>query len=259
MKLSCVLLSCDSNSHYLSFWPIVKKAWNELVGVPVKMVYIGTKKPYDDPDIMCFQPIAEWPTATQAQCIRLLYPALLKYSGAVMIGDIDCMPLNPNFFKKEFEKAKEEEFVSLRAPLQGTKEICMMYVGATPSVWGQVFGVKTEWDVREILRSWAWKFPASGEHGGKGWTTDQEILYDKVMNFPRKRIADWEWDIPRLDRSMPCEWQEITRGLMSRVYYGHYIDFHLPSLREQKTAESVMIILTVAINANNESKAVKGN
>ena len=45
MKLSCALVACNENPHYLAFWPVVKRAWWEIVGIPCIMVYIGDELP----------------------------------------------------------------------------------------------------------------------------------------------------------------------------------------------------------------------
>ena len=106
MKVSCVLVACNDNPKYLQFWPIVKKAWWDLVGLPCIMVYVGSTLPEElknDPAVLHWKPSPSWPTATQAQVIRLLYPALLKCDGAVLLSDMDMIPMQRDFFIKGFE------------------------------------------------------------------------------------------------------------------------------------------------------------
>jgi len=120
MKLTHSLLACNENTKYLHFWPFVKRAWKQIVGIDVTMVYIGESLPEeleDDNCIILFKPVPRMPTATQAQMIRLLYPALIKTDGAVVIGDMDCMPLNADFFHRGFSDATPDQFVSLKAPI----------------------------------------------------------------------------------------------------------------------------------------------
>ena len=246
MKLGGVLLACNENTKYLDFWPIVKRAWREIVGVPVIMVFVGETVPdhlKEDTAIYHYKPKGSWPTATQAQVIRLLFPAVMECNGAVLIGDMDCMPLNAKFFHKEIAKARDDQFVSLRGILEEHKEVCMMYVAAAPKVWREMFGVKTLLDIDRILTTWSCEHPADGRHSGVGWTSDQTILYKAVKALPQDklRVVDWDYDFPRLDRSMPYEWIQMSPYLESRIFYNHYIDFHMPPLQAfRKQIEDVL-------------------
>lgn len=240
MKLEHCLLACNENTDYINFWSSVKRAWNNIIGIPVTMVYIGKTLPAnlkDDPYVKVFEPIDNMPTTTQAQMIRLLYPAIIDCSGAVVISDMDCMPLNKSFFHVGFSNATENQFVSLKAPMEEHKEICIMYVGATPSTWSDFMNVKTIDDIRRRMQEWSKVYIADGKHGGLGWTSDQLELYKRVKDWEqlhpdRLNISKWEWDFPRLDRCMLYEWFEIDKYLISRLLTRHYIDFHMPSIKD---------------------------
>lgn len=81
MKLSCALIASNDNPLYLDFWPIVKKAWNDIVGIDCKLVLVSDNIPdvyQNDKDIILFKPIGNINTAFIAQNIRLFYPALLN-------------------------------------------------------------------------------------------------------------------------------------------------------------------------------------
>jgi len=257
MKLSHCVLACNENTSYLYYWHVVRRAWNNLIGIPVTMVYIGNSLPKHletDSSVVLFKPVPNMPTATQAQMIRLLYPAIIDCSGAVVIGDMDCMPLNGKFFHKEFSRATVEQFVSLRAPIESSKEICMCYVGATPATWASLMNVSSLEDIRDRMEIWSETYVANGQHGGIGWTSDQLELYKRVKGWeqqcPEKLcISSWEWDIPRLDRGMPYEWINITPHLESRLAYRHYIDFHMPPIEEyMQQIEQVLYISERTIN-----------
>lgn len=272
MKLGAVLLACDSNSHYLQFWPVVRDAWNHIVNVPVLLAYVGETLPdslKDDPCVTHFKwpktpPLGsaqDWPSATVAQVLRLLLPALLSVDGAVLISDIDCAPLNPEFFHAEVAKARDDQFVLLRGILEADKQVCMMYVAAHPKTWSEMFDIRHINDVYLALQGFARNYPADGKHGGKGWCTDQIELYRMVKAWQatkpnRIRINDWSWDIPRLCRSMPAEWASgLTDHLKSRLYYGHYIDFHMPSLSQYRDA--IIPILSFAAAAANKKRSAQ--
>jgi hypothetical protein len=163
-------------------------------------------------------------------------PALIPVDGAVLIGDIDCAPMNADFFHKEVAKAKDDQFVSLRGILEADKQVCMMYVAAHPKTWSEMFGIRSMNDVYLALQRFTQDYPADGKHGGKGWCTDQIELYKRVKEWQatkpsRVLINDWDWDLPRLCRSMPYEYiHGLSEPLKSRVFHGYYIDFHMPTL-----------------------------
>ena len=80
LRVDTVLVACNENPLYLDFWPLVKLAWSQIVGIRAVLIYVGAELPphlQEDSDVIFFKAIPSWPTATQAQCIRLLYPALL--------------------------------------------------------------------------------------------------------------------------------------------------------------------------------------
>jgi len=199
------------------------------------MVYVGESLPNhlkNDPAVRFFKAIPGWPTATQAQCIRLLYPALLGGDDAVMISDMDMIPLQRAFFTNGFQSFNNTQFVSLRGIDEGERQIYMCYVGATPRVWGEMFNISNEQDIINRLTEWSQTYPADGSHGGLGWCSDQIELYERVklwQQFSPERIGlkSWTREIPRLCRSNPYVWL-YSENLDSELKNGKYVDFHMP-------------------------------
>jgi hypothetical protein len=239
MKLSCALVACNENPNYLEFWPYVKRAWWEIVGIPCVMVYVGTELPAhlkDDPSVLHFPPIAEWPTATQAQVIRLLYPALLKCDGAVVLSDMDIIPLQRDFFVEGFGQFKDDQVVSLRGIDENEQQIYMCYVGATPKTWAELFQIGSMDDIVNCMRQLASQVKSDGEHGGYGWCTDQRLLYTVVKNWQttqpnRVGLIPWTAEFPRLDRDAPEKWLHLHDELKTELQSKQYVDFHMPPLR----------------------------
>jgi len=210
------------------------------------MVYVGEELPahlHDDPAVRWFKPIPGWPTATQAQCIRLLYPALLETDGAVMISDIDMIPLQSDWFVKGFEQFREDQFVSLRGIDEEAKQIYMCYVGATPRVWGELFGIGSKQDVQNVLTEWSQAYMSDGKTphftpDGRecylGWTTDQNVLYSHVKGWPEGclGLVPLTTDFPRLCRDRPEEWLRLSPDFKRALRSGAYIDFHMPAFQE---------------------------
>jgi hypothetical protein len=229
-------VACNDNPKYLDFWPVVKKAWWDIVGIPCIMIYVADTIPDNlksDPAVIHFTPIKEWPTATQAQVIRLLYPGLLSASGAVVLSDMDMIPLQKDFFTEGFSTFHENQFVSLRGIDEGEKQIYMCYVGATPQTWRDLFGIQSVNDISRLLRAWSQEFPADGNHGGLGWCTDQRRLYDKIKEWQiqqptRVGLIPWTPTIPRLDRGNPNEWLNWNYLLEYKLKNKMFVDFHMP-------------------------------
>ena len=253
MKLDCALVACNENTHYLDFWPIVKNAWWEIVGIPCILVYVGETLPdhlKEDPAVRLFKPIEGWPTATQAQVIRLLYPALLQCEGAVVLSDMDIVPLQKDWFIDGFAKASTNQFVSLRGIDEGNKQVYMCYVGATPRIWADVFSLTNEQSVRDMLSMMAKIYPADGNHGGKGWCTDQLVLYEAIKYWDHQYsekvfLLPWTAEIPRLDRSRPEEWLVWNHVTEAKLQGNYYIDFHMPPYnRFQDQIQKVVATVT---------------
>lgn len=235
MRLDCVLVACNDNPKYLKFWQVVKRAWWQIVGVPCILVYVADTIPEDlktDPAVRHFKPIPGWPTATQAQCIRLLYPALLKCEGAVLLSDMDMIPMQAQWFKDNLSAFDNTAFVSLRGKDEHWKQIYMCYVAATPQVWSRLFKVHSEQDVRFQMEVWAKQFPADGTHGGLGWCTDQTLLYMRIaqLSGTEFQYAELPWtpELCRLDRGNPQDWIQLTDTVRSTVQQTPYVDFHMP-------------------------------
>jgi hypothetical protein len=200
------------------------------------MVYVAETIPdhlKNDPAVIHFQPIQGWPTATQAQVIRLLYPALLTGDGAIILSDMDMVPMQDAYFHKGFESFAQNQFVSLRGIDEEEKQVYICYVGATPQTWRDLFGIQTVQDIRNRMETWSQQAPADGLHGGVGWCTDQQILYVTVKHWQqiyqdRIGLIPWTPSIPRLDRGNPTEWIEYSPQLERNIQQKYYVDFHMP-------------------------------
>jgi hypothetical protein len=224
------------------------------------MVYVGNELPAmleGDPAVVQWKPITSWPTATQAQCIRLLYPALLKCDGAVILSDMDMIPMQKDFFVKDgFAKFSENQFVSLRGMYEDLKQVFMCYVGGTPKVWSELFGVRTQEDVYTIMKQWSQVFPSNGNHGGLGWSTDQLVLYTRMKEWQHvtpERLGLIPETPPnyredRLDRGNPYEWFQWNSILEDKLQKNAYVDFHMPPYNEFK--EQIDAVLEYKLEYN---------
>lgn len=178
-------------------------------------------------------------TAFQAQCIRLLYPALLgpETDDAVVIADIDSLPLSRRYFDRPIANRRAEDFVIYRSDiLQNENQIAMMYNAAAPSTWSEIFGgIRDDRDIGDVLRHW---WPATGDYQGigkgAGWYTDQIRLFQHVQRWESAsgrgrlvRLTDRDTRFRRFDRGTPDKFRKRLARRLSLMRAGHYSDYHM--------------------------------
>lgn len=140
MRISCALLASYDARKSLEMWPIVKKAWWEIVGIPCVMVYIGVIVPEslrDDPAVIHFKPIEDAPLPLQAQEICQMYPALLKGNGGILLTDIDSVPVS-----KTEQEIKLVNYTT-QAPI-----VCTI---SQPNVFARLYNIQKIEDIYEKL------------------------------------------------------------------------------------------------------------
>jgi hypothetical protein len=237
LKLSCALVSCDENSLYLDFWPLVKKAWNQIVKIPVKLILIANHIPTQyigDEDIILFPPIEGLHTAFIAQCIRLFYPALLNYDDGIIISDMDMIPTQYNYYHHNLQSVNinKDTFVNYRnciAPAYPEYPIC--YNVATPHVWSQIFKIKSLDDITTNLKLVYQTINYNGIHGGLGWSTDQLYLYKVLNNWHQATgqlvlLYDSQTKFTRLDR-IDHDITNLSDHRRQLIKDHYYCDYHM--------------------------------
>jgi hypothetical protein len=236
LRLERVLLASDLNPDYLDFWPSTRRAWREIAGLEPMLVLVAAhdRVPaalHDDPAVTVFEPVEGIHTAFQAQCIRLLYPALVETTAAVMIADIDLYPLRRSYFFDPIRHLDERFFVVYRDERLDRGEIDIMFNAALPSTWGEVFGVATLADVRAELARWADGLEYDGRRGWPGWYTDQRMLYARLMEWPQRDERLWVMDdqycrYARLNRDKLANEAGLERWRIDGMRRLAYSDFN---------------------------------
>jgi hypothetical protein len=199
MRLGRVLMACDLNCDYLDYWPSARRAWLEIVGVEPLLVLIAEEADVpehlrSDDLVVRFRPIEGVHTALQAQCIRLLYPAVVDTADAVLISDIDLYPLRPSYFLDPIGRLDSRYFVSYRDIYLERAMVSMLFNAATPQTWSDLFGISTLEDVRARLAAWASNITYDGRRAWPGWYTDQQLLYAALMEWPDAPRRWWAMD-----------------------------------------------------------------
>lgn len=215
MRLSRVLLACDLNPDYLGFWPSTRRAWTEIVGVRPLLVLVAAPGLVpddlrDDPDVVPFAPVEGLHTAFQAQCIRLLYPALVETGDAVLISDVDLYPLRPSYFHDPVARLDRNYFVTYRDTRLDRGQVNILFNAAVPATWGEIFGVSGLGDVSARLAEWGAGRAYDGRRGWEGWYSDQEILFEKLASWPEARARLWTLD------DEYCGYRQLNRLELAR-------------------------------------------
>jgi hypothetical protein len=226
-----VILSSDLNHDYLDFWPLTSRAWSRL-GIRATLILVAAsddvpRELVNAPNVVVFEPLPDVATSLQATLVRLLYAALIDAPGALVMSDIDLVPLNRGFFYEPLAALDERFFVSFRDDVDDP-EIAwpLPFNAASPATWGEVFGVASVEDVRARLAEWTRDMPYEGR-GATGWYTDQRKLRDALMAWSARderlwMLSRWLTGERRLYRYDVTWWRRaLARG-------GYYTDLHVP-------------------------------
>jgi hypothetical protein len=243
---------------YLNFWPLVSRAWAEIVGLEAILVLVAPEElvPSDlvsDPRVRRFTPVEGIHTAFQAQCIRLLYPALLGGEGAVILSDMELMPLSPDYFHRPLAGLDARFFVSYRDVLHARGEIAIAYSAAEPATWRDLTGVHDDDDLRKRLRDWYSAVNYEGARGGGGWYADQQALFQLIASWSQSATRFWMLDddytgFRRLERDEVATAGSVDSDLRSDVMRGRYSDFNaaIPYARFRATNEHIVELAAAA-------------
>lgn len=251
MRLTHVVLASDANPRYLECWPLTRRAWREVLGVEALLVLVAGRADAPpellaDEAVHVVEPLEGIATGLQAQCIRLLYPAVLDVDGGVMVSDMELMPLSPSYFHGPLAHLDERMFVSYRDLLFYRRMMAIAYNVARPETWRSIFGVETVEDVRARLDEWTRPVFYHGMRGAEGWYTDQEALFATLESWPERSERLWVMDdaytgFLRLDRHDVSEGgltREQARAIRRRRYTDY--DSHVPHSEFRELNETVL-------------------
>jgi hypothetical protein len=236
LQLTHVLVSSDQNPRYLDVWPLARRAWPEVAGLEPILVLVADEADVPDelradPLVHRFQPVQGVHTALQAQCIRLLYPALLDGAGGVLLADIDMVPMNRRYFHRPAAHVHETDLVAYRDVMLPEFEVPICYNAALPRTWQELFGIGNREDIAARLVAWATDNTYDGVHGGSGWATDQQTLYLALLDFGTRTrrawiLSDHYTGFRRLERATLVKPRRLTVAEEKRILRGGYSDFH---------------------------------
>jgi hypothetical protein len=229
MKVGTILVATDTNPLYCDFIPNFITTWKKLIPeADICIVMIADEIPsrfrafarY----IHLIPPIPGIHTAFHAQCIRLLYPRHIVRNEGVLITDMDMLPMNRSYYVDSIANLSSDAFVVYRDVCL-PKEISMCYNIAHPHTWRGVFGTES---IETVLRGWYVNANYSGEHGGSGWGTDQQILVTKFNEWNGTKVIlnDVITRFARLDRVGDPRIFRNRQTLRSWIGQNAFADYH---------------------------------
>jgi len=170
-------------------------------------------------------------TALVAQLARLVYAADSD-KDLVMTSDIDMLPLSSHVTDFALhEMLKRTTDLAIVRDVLGIGQFPVCYTIASPEKWTDIVmstGASHVDRITEIAAEFVKAY--EGSHGGPGWFTDQEFLWDRVNALENSgasvlRLADDQTGHLRLDRVLhrfPLNWL-----LLPFVRYGIFSDYHV--------------------------------
>jgi len=252
LELTHMLTAVDLNPRYVGLWPLAARAWTEITQLEPILVLVAHRDAVSaelaaDPRVRIFEPEPSLSTVFQAQCIRLLYPALLEVDGAVIVSDVDMVPMSPRYFHRPPSWICRGHFLAYRDDLLPLGEIPICYNAALPATWASIFDVRDFEDVRARLRTWAEGVEYDGAHGGAGWTTDQRLLYRMLLERGRQARDVWILDdyftgYRRLERAYVEKWRSMSEDARRGIEQNAFSDFHLLRADSRDAAVNAVIV-----------------
>ncbi len=224
MKIDKVIVSSNNDEKYLTFWPLIKKAWNEI-GIEPLLIFTD-KHPNDicsSQDVIYFN-TGEMNPGFVARNIRLLYPSLFQ-NKVCLLADIDMIPLDKNYFLNGIKDISNDHFLIFRNNLITQSQIPICWNAAKGSVWGDIFNVNSEQGIKNLLNKW---YEESNINKDFEWYNDQIMLKKYILNYEKNngkilKIDDEVTNFRRLDRS------NYSNALVSIFNNERFTDFHMPT------------------------------
>ena len=255
MKIDKCLVSCDLNMLYLDFFDIIKLMWKEICNIDIILLLVADEIPptlKNEPNIILFKPIKNMSTIFQAQCIRLLYPALL--TGNIIISDMDIIPLNKKYFIDSIANYDDTKFISYRDAYLSQNMIGICYNIANTNIWKQIFKINNHDDIVKTLQDW-YNINYSGTKNCEGWFTDQEMLYTSLITWKNNKdhiiLTDNDLNFVRLDKRHKNYINKMTDTMIHNIKTNKYTDFHIMKpYSKYKNTINTIISLSLEYNHN---------
>lgn len=222
LKLTTVFSAVNNNPQYYMFIPKQVIFW-KYFQIKFIAVFVGEKIPDELLDykenIILWNNNSDLNSAYVAQNIRIYYPALLNLpeNEIVMITDMDMLPTNDTYYKSGLEMYDKDDFIYYRHI--DNDEIYICYNAANPSVWSNIFNIKTDLDIQEKLFD-NYLLNYSGIPGTDGWFIDQKIMFKELIKYPKLKVLN------RPIRRLEMTFFENFMNESNEIFVNNYDDAH---------------------------------
>ena len=114
MIIEKCILSCNKNSLYLDFWPIVSKVWKMRFNIDPVLIFLGEPEKLDNTSgSIIYQPLIE-DVPEDIQCLWSRYYYTSMFTNDVCItSDIDMFPISHFYFRKQLEPFSSDSYLHL--------------------------------------------------------------------------------------------------------------------------------------------------
>lgn len=198
MKLTTVISSVNSNPDYYNFLPYQILFWNKF-NIKFICIYVGEFIPKEleqyKEHIILWNKNKDLHSAYVAQNIRIFYAGLIDLPDdeLIMLTDMDMLPCSKNYYTDNLEKYTKEDFIYYRYIDMTDKHVYLCYNAAHPSLWGEIFDIKSVEDIENQLNLNYIKGynGIPGDHNGSvGWCADQDLLTLKLLKYKKLNILN---------------------------------------------------------------------
>jgi hypothetical protein len=222
--------------YFIDFWLGLKSSQSDISFEP-KVIVIANELPSE------LKKYSQWcelyisPTDLSSvfisQNIRTLQPSL-ESANYVITTDVDMLPLHAGVFHTALDEVSNGADIVICRDVLGSDQYPICYNVASPAIWKKITQVKCIEDIdQELLHRYekiSNGIKYEGQHGGSGWFTDQECLFEQINAFEKlggrvKKLSDRETGHRRLDRlyhPFPINWL-----LLPLVSFGFFSDYHV--------------------------------
>ena len=222
MKINNAIMSSDSNSLYLDFWPIVSKLWKKKFNITPILYYIDNNHDIEISEeygkVIKLKPIGDIPV--YLQCLWVRYWAFTEYPNDVnILSDIDMLPLSKEYFVEPIKNIDNTKYVHLNPCFKTYGMLPSCYHVCCGSLFKEIVNLHDKWeDSIEFIHSLQIGSDPGGHLTGKTkWFTDERYSSNQVLTYQKSnpnnivlidriggqnghRIdrSDWVYDVTKL-------------------------------------------------------------
>lgn len=208
MNIQYALMSCNSSTSHLGYWPVVARAWRKLSITPV-LFFIrdsNTEPPAADGIVHTMDPLSDVDIAVQYTWARF-WGAQVYTDATVAISDIDILPLAAEYFVDQLRDIPDHRYVHLggvfymsgaestrllkqdEVAAADIKRFCAWWHVARGRLFKEVLDLPDDWRqaVREVAPHYA-KADGFRRRYARVWHGDELYPTRKIHAYPKPSI-----------------------------------------------------------------------